>query len=208
MIKRISLPILIAILLTLAVGCDQDAPGPSSQVQLEVPTQFFDKAQYPEVTTELLDSLDYEVMSASIQPGLGGVFQMTMKTWQNKAVFSIFVPQDALPTDNPYPVEFSMKVPTYQSYMDHINDPNPLPLIIRLEPSDINFAADVLVGVTYMPWAPVDDPPNFIYGELTPAFEEGQGSIINLRKTKIGWQFLFPVPHFSDWAGVGGVAGK
>ena len=84
-------------------------------------------------------------------------------------------------------------MPTYQSYMDHAGEF--LPLIIRLEPSNINFHADVLVQGTYMPWR---TPTSWEHWTIAPAYEHfGNVSVYTTPQGRK--RISYGAPHFSDW---------
>ena len=197
--KRTVFQIILMALLGVAVGCEND---PTTVVtQSSVLTFSPDKARTGHVdvaylTSEFLDSLEYEEFSGDIIPGQGAWLIGEMKTWPGGGDFAIDIKPESLPPDFTYPVEFSMRIPTYQSYLDYPE----LPLLIRLEPSDINFLEPVTVMGTYMPWTGVTVNDLFEYFCLTPEYQYfGEPTIFVVdRKVKI----KFPAPHFSHW-GVG-----
>jgi len=160
---------------------------------------------------ELLESLEYEEFMGWIEPGVGGGLVGYSETWPSRhpVIFSILVPQEALgepppdppPGDPPPLIEFSLRVPTYDSYMEHPG----LPLILRLQPEGERFLAPIKVTATYMPWA--GDPPNGFWN-AEPVYDE-YGEVIDVLFNEYGnatvspipagWQISFEVDHFSDW---------
>ena len=206
---RTALKIIFAVLLVIvfAVGCENDrttvlTPGndlellPNKAKDGPFDTVLVDTSS---LDLEFLDSLEYEEFSGAILPGQGAWLIGEMKTWPGGGDFAIDIKPEALPPDFNYPVEFSMRIPNYQSYQDHPE----LPLIIRLEPSGINFLEPLTVMCTYMPWTGLTVDDLFEYFCLTPEFEEfGEPTIFEIdRKVKL----MFQAHHFSIW-GVGGGA--
>lgn len=192
--NRRTVPIVLIALLVLVAGCDNNDTSTSSQGSLLAPSA--DKTTATPLTTELLDSLDYEEFHGSLLPGFGGWLQAEMKTWPGGCVFSIMVPPNALPGNINERVEFSMRIPTYQSYMAHADDN--LPLIIRLEPSNVNFLVPVTVMGTYMPWAPYQPGKEWDYGFIDPDYNIY--GVPNYFWVKRWLRVTYQVPHFSDWA--------
>ena len=184
---------LLAMLLMFGISCTNDpvVPGQSENVSgLQQSAGGGSGSGWPSV--ELLDTLDYEEFSGTLVPGQGGALLATMATWPKNCIFSIIVPPEALPDDDSNPVLFSLRVPTYQSYMEHASDN--LPLIIRLEPSNINFHVPVMVMGTYMPW---DLPDAWEYWTIDPLQFFGDVEVITTRQGRK--RVLFDAPHFSDW---------
>ena len=148
---------------------------------------------------EFLDSLEYEEFSGDILPGYGAILHGEMKTWPGGCYFGINIRPESLPSDLTNPVTFSMRIPTYQSYVDYPD----LPLIIRLEPSDINFIEPVGVMGTYMPWTGLTAQDVFKYFCLLPVFTDyGEPSVTQVDRYV---RIMFNASHFSVW-GVGGGA--
>ena len=208
--KRMAFQIIFtaALVVVFAVGCEHDPTNVLTQSS--DPTNFPNKAKddpltispgdtiYSYMDLEFLDSLEYEEFSGNIPSNLGCGLMGEMETWPGGGDFTIFIHEGAV-TSGYFPIEFSMRIPTYQSYMDHPE----LPLIIRLEPSDINFEIPVTVIGTYMPWTGVTVDDVFKYFCLTPVFKNyGKPTVFEIdRKVKMEFQ----APHFSDW-GVGNSA--
>lgn len=190
---RKSLLILLAAVLALQVGCDNQSSDLSSTVSpIELSPQMMEKGGFD------LESLQYESLTAQIMPGVGGFYTMTMNSWPGVCKFSVQVPEGAIPASEgggDQPVVFSLRVPNKQSY-----DNNPgLPLIVRLEPSGINFAEYITVYVYYMNFPPYNTafPGGPLYW-----FETGEGEYAPanyLGKDRNGHRFMAKLPHFSDW---------
>jgi len=193
--KRIHAILVLAVLGLLLGGCGQD----SDQTSPQVPSAFSslriaDKAFLDE-HRDLLDQLDYEVFTGTLQSGMGGWLSGTMLTWDKGCTFGVMVPPGAVP-DDLGSVQFTMRIPTKQSYQayEELN----LPLIIRLEPSGVNFLQPVTVVATYMPWSGMDAQDVFEYWCLNPSYQPF-GTPFNIYQDKNRVRIMIQVPHFSDW---------
>lgn len=203
---KTTLRIIFAVVLVavFAVGCENDrttAVAPSNDLVF-LPDKsnngpfIFDPSYYLDI--EFLNSLKYEEFSGSLVPGIGALLIGEMKTWPGGGDFAINIPPEALPDDDPtYETEFSIRIPTYESYLRHPQ----LPLIVWLEPSDVNFLVPLTVMCTYMPWtkATVDDV--YEYFCMTPLYEEFGPPTVYEIDGQVKLQFQ--AHHFSIW-GVGG----
>lgn len=202
---------LFALLLPVS-GCDDDASTPTANdgpvvmmrvvEQLDGPPLVGDDCKAPTFTStdpEILNGLTYETFSGTITPGQGGWLLAEPQTWPKGSTFTIMVPPGALPDDGTEPFGFQLQVPTYQSYLDNEdeNDGAGLPLVMRLEPSHINFLEPVQIFATYMPWSdPGLDPAD--HTDWAPSCQDD--SILwkyDARARK--WRVRFEAPHFSDW---------
>ena len=185
-------------LLVLVGGCQDDPTGFDESGNS--PVISGDKSAPDPTYMALLNSLEYEEVSGSIAPGLGGFIMMEMQTWPGGCTFAVNVPPGALPGDDDNGVPFSIRIPTYQSYLDHADYDNGkgLPVIIRLEPSGLNFLTPLTVWGTYMPWAAVDLSKPFVHRTVAPEYEEF-GHVPSVHRDKKWVRFDFVAPHFSDW---------
>ncbi|HPF36934.1 MAG TPA: hypothetical protein P5571_15290 [Candidatus Krumholzibacteria bacterium] len=184
-----SLVFFILLILALALfGCgretDQTAPAVTSAAKYDLGDQ-----------QDILETLEYEVFTGTIQEGVGGWLTGTMTTWPKNCTFGVMVPPTAVPVGLGS-TTFTMRIPTYQSYMDHAADD--LPLIVRLEPSSINFQAPVSVMATYMPWTGMTAEDVFEYWSVSPDYlNYGAPSSVTQVGNRV--RIVFEVPHFSDW---------
>ena len=202
--KRTAFQIILIALLVVAIGCDNDpatvvTPSNVLTFSADKGKNYYTNIDPIYLNDEFLDALEYEEFSGTIVPGAGAWLIGEMKTWPGGGDFCIDIKPDCLPPDFTYPIEFSMRIPTYRSYVNHPQ----LPLIIRLEPSGINFQVPLTVMGTYMPWTGVTVDDLYEYFCLTPEYETfGAPEIFEInRKVKMKFQ----APHFSDW-GVGNSA--
>jgi len=196
---RMSAILIIMLGILAVVGCQQEPTGlePFDAHTKNATLLKADLEHY-----NLLENLHYELIEGTVTPGEGGLVSGTLQTWPKGCSFGLLVPPGALDTQDPTPVDFSVRVPTYESYMmhDHLN----LPLILRLEPDGMEFHDTVTVMATYMPWekeAPVD------FWHVAPIIENGDVvdveyrdvGRVEVRPVDAGWQVSFKVIHFSDW---------
>lgn len=206
---RTALKIVLAMALTVmcAVGCENDhtdfltSPASNNDVVLplnKAKVDPLDTIDPLDLTQEFLDTLEYEEFTGTIQPGVGGQLTVEMTTWVGGCLFGLQINPSSVPADWG-PTTFSMRIPTYQSYVE-----NPgLPLIVRLEPSGLNFLEPIGVMATYMPWSGLDAEDMFEYFCLLPEFAEyGEPTAVQVDRYV---RLYFYVNHFSDW-GVGGGA--
>ena len=204
--KVIFLAILVAL---FAVGCENDPSSVPTQGNVLIVSSSSQKAMedspsqsnYEPVyyNLEFLESLEFEEFAGTLLPGQGGMLFGQMETWREGGDFAIIVPPEALPDDDPdYPIEFSIRIPTYQTYMDHPD----LPLILWLEPSNINFLVPLTVMATYMPWTGLTVDDVFEYLCLIPDFQEyGEPEVFEVDGLV---KIQFQAPHFSIWEVNGG----
>jgi hypothetical protein len=192
--------VLIA-LLVAAIGCENESANVATPRNVLTLSADKGKFYYTDIdpiylNDEFLDSLEYEEFSGILDPNMGAILIGEMETWPGGGDFFINIKPEALPDDY-YPIEFSMRIPTYRSYQNHPR----LPLLIRLEPSHINFLVPLGVMGTYMPWTGVTVDDLFEYFCLTPEYETfGAPEVFEVDRKVM---FRFSAPHFSDW-GVGG----
>ncbi len=187
-----------AILVAL-VGCETDPVG-IEEGGVDHAAKLI--SEPPLLHHALLESLDYEVISGNIFPDKGGMIVGAASTWPKGNSFGLMVPAGAVPTRDSKPVEFSLRVPTYASYMSSAE--RGLPLVFRLEPHGMQFRQPVTVMGTYMPW---DKRVPTHHWHVTPEYEGGE--IVDVRYEEFGQvdvepgpaglQVLFDVNHFSDW---------
>ena len=201
-IQRFKVILWVILITLLAVGCENDPSSVGTQgdvlivspdkAAFDPPPQGFFVPEYYDL--EFLESLEYEEFAGTILPGQGAMLVGQTETWREQGDFAILIPPEALPDDDPdVPIAFSMRIPTYQTYMEHPD----LPLILWLEPSDINFLVPLTVMATYMPWtgATVDDV--FEYVCLIPEFQEyGEPEVFEVDGLV---KIRFQAPHFSIW---------
>ena len=191
--------LLVAIgLLVLLGGCQDDPTGLDESGNS--PVMYGNKSAPDPAHMALLDSLKYEEVFGSITPNLGGFIMIEMQTWPGGCTFAINIPPGSLPDDDNNNVPFSLRIPTYQSYMEHADydKGKGLPMIIRLEPSGLNFLKPLTVWGTYMPWAVVDLSKPFDYWTVSPEYEDF-GHVPSVHRDKKWVRFNFEAPHFSDW---------
>jgi hypothetical protein len=197
--KSHAILIILIVLLVALVGCENDThiTGPQDTIL----TFSSNKALCAPPSQELMDSLDYEEFSTLVMPGEGGWLTAEMASWPRGSLFSINIPPTAVPDNGGEPVEFSMSIPTFESYMEH--DDECLPLIIRLEPSNVMFQTPVTVMATYMPWVSLkqDDLYNLKTFTYAPEIEEHGTPAYFFEKKML--RVMFQTWHFSTW-GVGG----
>lgn len=189
--------ILIIALIALA-GCQQKPVGPEPQG----PAETAGKALQPDLEHyEMLESMEYETITGTIDPGKGGVLSGTLKTWGGDYAYGVVVPAGALDSAGPS-VEFSISVPTYQSYMEFAHR-NP-PLILRLEPDGAQFHKPVTVLAPWLPWADRLPEqfwcvvPTYRDSKVVGVTYEDVGEV-DLEPAPTGWRVSFDVNHFSEW---------
>lgn len=191
--KTITLALLI-ILLLVTFGCENGTK--ESTLPTSTSNQIGEKTLSPStpLPDSLLDSLEYEESHGILYPGNGAFLELIMRTWPGSCRFMIRIPQDALPDEDPNtPIPFSIKVPTYESYMEH--EAENLPLIVLLEPSNLEFRTNIMVYVTYMPW--VQPNTDFPYG-FGPDYDVYDNAVVALY-TRTRVELILSVPHFSKW---------
>ncbi len=200
--------LLLSAALLLATGC-QEGPAlvePEIVAPRELPPVNAPHGDHD--YHDLLNSLEYEEIEGELNYGMSAILYGFSITWPVECPFAIFIPADALgppyeepPPNPPPPTTFSLRFPTYQSYLA-----NPgLPLILRLQPEGLHFYAPITVSATWMPW--VDELPAMFWN-AEPVYD-GHGQIVNTEFNEHGWVTVLPVPqgwqvsfsvdHFSDW---------
>ncbi len=206
-VKIVFLVLGLAALLVSVFGCGDerstsDVTGPG--VQLLEMTSLNNHTQgalpYPILDPRIpwhgdLDVLEYETLEAPLNPANGGFFSLTMNTWVPKCTFGVMVPVGA-GNDNEY--TFSLSVPTKEMYDTYID----LPLILRMEPSNVIFASPIEVWAYYMPWEkfPFQDDETAVF--RTGSDPDAEYILIPPEERDIirGKHRLHATfPHFSDW---------
>jgi len=195
--------VLMTVALATLVGCQTDPVGLEQDGgDLAAKTN----TMTPRAHYALLESLEYDVIRGTISPGQGGIVTGVAESWPEGNSFGLMVPPGALGNRDSVPVEFTMRVPTFDSYLAHAEFD--LPLVFRLEPHGLHFQEPVTVTGTYMPWA-ADTPTHFWH--VTP--ESAGGKLVDVRYEEVGavdvqrdpsgLRVTFQVNHFSEWeAGV------
>ncbi|MBU0742049.1 hypothetical protein KKG45_08840 [bacterium] len=191
--------VLVTAILAAVVGCQTDPVG--------LKEDGADLAAKMNTTTPLahhalLQSLDYEVITGTISPRWGGLLTGAAKTWPEDSNFGLLVPPGALNTTDSLPVEFTLRVPTFDSYMAFAE--RGLPLVFRLEPHGMQFLEPVTVLGTYMPR---DERMPTHFWHVTPVYEDGEVvdvryeefGEVDVHPGRAGLQVMFQVNHFSDW---------
>ena len=136
-----------------------------------------------------LDSLTYEEITGYLQPGEAGMMLEDLDLWPRYSSFGLIVPEGAVP----YPVDFTMRIPTQDSYeywKEVIGDE----LIIRLSPANTHFLEPITVLGTWMPWRgkPIQ-PLSYSSGSTTGPVDIIYDAVH--RRYRVSFQ----VDHFSDW---------
>ena len=188
--KRTGFFALIALSGLLFAGCGGDA-GRVSDLTAP-PVTVGGGAQTSNLN---LETLEYEELTGTITPGVGGLMGRNLTSWDKNCYFGFAVPPDALSPDSP-PVTFSMRIPTKAAYL--ANPEIYQRLIIRMEPGNVQFQAPITIIGTWMPWqlATGQAPPDPLY--YYSGSEVGVATRTYLPATK-RWQVMFNVNHFSDW---------
>jgi len=197
--------VLLALIVLATFGCgdgtDTMAPDPTEPAG-RAPVHIYGLKPTP---PSVLDDLDWEEFSGFVTPGTGSVLMGTLTTWPKNCDVALNIPPNALPAGSP-PTEFSLAVPTRDSY-DRYRDFNGgrgLPLILRLEPSGIDFQVPVQVFATYMPWAEHNaDAPFYVHWTNSPVFE--YRGMTEMDRDQNRTTVSFDAPHFSDWEVTGGL---
>lgn len=189
----------VTAILVAVVGCETDPVG-IEEGGVDHAAKL--NADPPVLHFALLESLEYEVISGNIFPDKGGMIVGNASTWPKESSFGLMVPPGAVPSRDSLPVEFTLRVPTYQSYMTFAE--RGLPLVFRLEPHGMQFLEPVTVMGTYMPW---DKRIPTHYWHVTPVVENGviidvdyeEFGEVDVQPGPSGLQVMFQVNHFSDW---------
>lgn len=145
-----------------------------------------------------LDELDYEVFSGTLYPGQDGLLNATMTTWGKNCVFSLVVPASSMPSGGA-PINFTMSIPTKQSYIDHLAELDSM-LIIRLAPDGQAFPGPITVSGTWMAWPGFNpQPPDTLWAYDHGGTDSSLVTIVPVGSTPPRWRVTFQVYHFSDW---------
>ncbi len=184
---RLILTILAAMI--LITGCDNNPNGiaPGNDI-----TGLNLILNHNLTHAEILELMDYETFTGSLDQHSGGGMLCVPATWPGDCMFSIFVPIGAVPPGPP--VEFTLQIPTYASYME-FREFN-LPMIMRLGPEDVQFEEQLIIQGTWMPWDK-RTPDHFWH-----FIDGGQDEVTPFRATKMPnglWNCVAHVDHFSDW---------
>jgi hypothetical protein len=181
----------VAILFLLA-GCENDIGSVDSR---DVRPAASASKMTVQDHLDIIGAIEFETFSGSITSEYGGWVQGSMATWPRGCTFTLMVPPGAVPGAPGERTEFSMSIPTYESYLAYADAD--LPLIIELEPSGVMFLKPITVLATYMPWADetVDDITD--YWSISPAFEMFGPPVVWQDRSRI--RVMFEVPHFSVW---------
>lgn len=139
-----------------------------------------------------LDSLEYEVFSGTLMPGMGGALTGYARSWGPKCAFTLIVPASSMPDQGP-PFPFTMSVPKKQSYDKYSVDLDSL-LIVRLAPDGEAFIGPITIIATWMPWEGV--PPDTL---VVHSGSDTTLAITQYNPTLGRYQATFSVHHFSDW---------
>jgi len=196
--RRTTFSAFLTILFLVTVGCEKETKDTTMPTAISNKGAGISLSTSSQIPSIYLDSLDYEESHGILYPGNGAFLELIMRTWPDACRFMIRIPQDALPDGHPEtPIPFSIRVPTYESYMEHEADN--LPLIVRMEPSNLDFQTNVMVYVTYMPW--VRPNSDFPYG-FGPDFDIYDNAVVAVY-TRTRVELIMSVPHFSDWVVIG-----
>lgn len=175
----------LSALLFMGCGGNSGDPGPSAPLT---------PAVGPPVALNLLDALDYEVLSGTLTPGSGGALGQNLRTWRpyGGCWFDLLVPPTALNPEGD-PINFTMRIPTRASYEAHPEIADRI--IIRLGPDGMQFLTPITITATWMPWMGTPASTLFIdsgQGPLTPVVPVYDSNTNR-------WHVEFKVTHFSDW---------
>lgn len=184
--KRINLLALVLTFAVLLVSCSEDPGVPSAVIAPAGPgpqgSFSFD-----------LDDLEYETISGTLQPGQSGGMYAYLTTWPRNCLVSLVVPAESMPGGGP--IDFSISVPTQESYLDpaYAAELEGV-LIIRLAPDNTQFLGPIYVQATWMPWEGA--PPATVW------YHNGTDwgiATVTYYPSINRYRVSFEVDHFSDW---------
>lgn len=178
----------LPLLALLLVGCSANQDETDTITNIVVPPGEYRTTQSVSFPDSLYDQLSYEELTGTLSPGQGGIVGRYLSTWPKLCYIGLQVPPGAVQ----YQTDFSMRVPTYQSYMEHPSLYDQI--IVRLEPGSTNFLELITVHVTWMPWLPVPDGMIYETGDVF----HGYSTIALDAKTR-RHSVTFQIDHFSDW---------
>ncbi|GJM45015.1 MAG: hypothetical protein DHS20C21_18570 [Gemmatimonadota bacterium] len=183
---------LLGTLVALA-GCGQE-PTDGTMTTYAIPLGPANAGGNPDPDFDL-DSFEWETITGTLSGGQSGGMAEELTSWDryDDCWVALVVSEEAMPSQS---INFTMQVPTYQDYED--NPGLEKWLIFRMGPSGTQFAADVQIMGTWMPWSHDTVPgATNVYNE--GVLEEEDGVTVVYVPSEDRYRVLFYVDHFSGW---------
>ncbi len=202
--KRLAISVLLSALILSMFGCgdvSQDSITENTPLSPPAIGDRIDPGYF-----DLLDELEYEVMSATYDPEFPAFMVAFAETWPGQPMFSIMIPEGACSE----PVDFTMQWPKYESYITYgdslayYHQGDSPPLILRLGPDGEQFDLPLTIDVHWMTWEdlPESMQPFNVYSDSSEwediGYEVGGGVTIE-PSGRFYYRIQFQVDHFSDW---------